>query len=70
VVRRRGIHRRYPNELSLEVVAMIKEQVESQPKLKEFVERIHERPATNARSSVEANENFSEPIKAQLFNRH
>jgi len=23
-----GIHRRYPNELSLEVVAMIKEQVE------------------------------------------
>ena len=29
----------------LEVVAMIKEQVESRPKLKEFVERIHERPA-------------------------
>jgi len=29
----------------LEVVAMLKEEVESQPKLKEFVERIHTRPA-------------------------
>ena len=29
----------------LEVVAMIKEQVDNRPKLKEFVERIHERPA-------------------------